>query len=164
MRYPSLAAQTTLRQDILKGILPHVLHRAGIASALKPALRRLPGLTDHAGIGADGSALCMKARGDIITALPRRISITNISVIHPLSVQILSFAPDTAGAAASFCNQQKKTTYTRVEPNGYGFVPFSVETHGRLGHPAMNLLYQPGDEAAGAVGVCRASFVSGARA
>jgi hypothetical protein len=49
-----------------------------------------------------------------------------------------------------------------VEPHGYGFVPFSLETYGRLGQPAMKLLHLLGDEAAGPGGVMRASFVNGA--
>jgi hypothetical protein len=49
-----------------------------------------------------------------------------------------------------------------VEPNGYSFVPFSVESYGRLGQPAMTLLHALGDEAAGPGGVSRASFVAGA--
>jgi hypothetical protein len=137
------------------------VHRAGITSALESALRHLPGLADGAGIGADGSAIRIEALGDIITSLPRGISITDISVIHSPFVQILSRAADTAGAAASFPDQQKKAAYARVEPNGYGFVPFSVETYGRLGQPAMKLLHQLGDEAAGAGGESQASFVSG---
>jgi hypothetical protein len=52
--------------------------------------------------------------------------------------------------------------YTQVEPHGYGFVPFSLETYGHLGQPAMKLLHSLGDEAAGPGGVTRASFVSGA--
>jgi hypothetical protein len=44
MRCPSLAAHTTLRHDILKGILRLVLHGAGIASIQEPPLRCLPGL------------------------------------------------------------------------------------------------------------------------
>jgi hypothetical protein len=49
-----------------------------------------------------------------------------------------------------------------VEPHGYGFVPFSVETYGRLGQPAMTLLHLLGDEAAGPGSVTWASFVHGA--
>jgi hypothetical protein len=63
---------------------------------------------------------------------------------------------------AYFCEQHKKTAYALVEPNGYGFVPFPVETYGRLGQLAMKLLHKLGDEVAGAGGVSRASFVSGA--
>jgi hypothetical protein len=95
-------------------------------------------------------------------ALPRGITITDVSVIHPLSTTNLSRASATAGAAAAHRDQQKQAAYARVEPNGYGFVPFSMETYGRLGQPAMNLLHQLGDEAAGSGGVTRATFVSGA--
>jgi hypothetical protein len=166
MRCPSLAAQTTLRHDILKGILRRVVHRAGIASALEPPLRRLPGLADSATarqrIAADGSPLRPEARGDILMVLPRGITISDISVIHPLSINTLPRAATTVGAAASHRDQQKRTAYARVEPNGYGFVPFSVESYGRLGHPAMKLLHDLGEEAAGPGGVSRSSFVVGA--
>jgi hypothetical protein len=49
-----------------------------------------------------------------------------------------------------------------VEPNGYPFVPYSVESYGRLGQPGMKLLHALGDEAAGPGGVQRAFFVAGA--
>jgi hypothetical protein len=87
-------------------------------------------------------------------ALPQGISITNISVI--------SLAATIVGAAASHRDQQKRTAYARVELHGYGFVPFSVETYGRLGQLAMKLLHLLGDEAADLGGVTRASFVHGA--
>jgi hypothetical protein len=162
MRCPSLAAQTTMRHDILKGILRRVVHRAGIASTLEPPLRRLPGLAAGAGIAADGSPLRPEARGDILLALPRGITVSDLSVIHPLSINTLPRAATTAGAAASHRDQQKRTAYARVEPNGYGFVPFSVETYGRIGQPAMKLLHDLGEEAAGPGGVSRSSFVAGA--
>jgi hypothetical protein len=66
-------------------------------------------------------------------ALPRGITISDLSVIHLLSINTLPRAAITAGAAASHRDQQKRTAYARVEPNGYGFVPFSVETYGRIG-------------------------------
>jgi hypothetical protein len=130
------------------------VHRAGIASTLEPPLRRLPGLAAGVGAFADGSAIRPEARGDILMALPQGISIADISFIHPLSR-----AASTAGAAASHRDQQKRTAYAQVEPHGYGFVPFSVETYGHLGQPAMKLLHSLGDEAAGPGGVTRASFV-----
>jgi hypothetical protein len=66
MRCSALAAQTTLRHDILKGILRRAVHRAGIASTLEPALRRLPGLAKGPGMSADGSPSRPGARGDIL--------------------------------------------------------------------------------------------------
>jgi hypothetical protein len=106
-----LAAHFTLRHDILKGILRRAVHRAGIASTLEPPLRRLPGLTTGAGASADGSAIRPEARGDIFMTLPQGISIADISVIHPLSLNTISRAATTAGAAASHRDQQKRTAY-----------------------------------------------------
>jgi hypothetical protein len=45
-----------------------------------------------------------------------------------------------------------------VEPNGYSFVPFLVETYGRLDQLAMKLLHVQGDEAACPDKVSRVSF------
>jgi hypothetical protein len=104
------------------------VHRAGIAFTLEPPLRRLPALAAGAGTSAEGSAILPEARGDILLALPQGISITDISVIHPLSLNIISRAATTAGAAASHRDQLKRTSYARVEPHGYGFVLFSMET------------------------------------
>jgi hypothetical protein len=67
-----------------------------------------------------------------------------------------------AGAAAARRDQQKRATYSRVQPNGFLFVPFSVESYGRIGQPAMKLFHALGDEAAGPGGVTRAYFVAGA--
>jgi hypothetical protein len=91
MRCPALAAQFMLRHDILKGILRRAVHRAGIASALEPHLRRLLGLDAGAGTSADGSAIRLEARGDTLMAVPQGISINDISVIHPLSVNNNNF-------------------------------------------------------------------------
>jgi hypothetical protein len=55
MRCSALAPQLTLLPDILKGILRRAVQRAGIASSLEPALRRLPGLAAGAGASTDGS-------------------------------------------------------------------------------------------------------------
>jgi hypothetical protein len=162
MRCRSLAAQTALRHDILKGILRRVVHRAGIASALEPPLRPLPGLADGAGIAADGSPLRPQAGGNILMALPRGITVSDISVIHPLSINILPRVVTTAGAAASLRDRQKRTAYAKVKPKGYGFVPFSVETYDRLSNTAMKLLHDLGEEVAGPGGVSQSSFVAGA--
>jgi hypothetical protein len=91
--------------------------------------------------------------------LPRGI---DISVVHPPSTHLLHRAASTAGAAATHRDHQKRTTYSRLEPNGYEFVPVSVESFGLLSQPAMKLLHTLGEEAAGPGGVSWASFVDGA--
>jgi hypothetical protein len=93
--------------------------------------------------------------------LPRGIAIADVSVVHPLSTH-LHRAASTAGAAASHRDHQKRTTYSRLEPNGYEFVPVSVESYGRLSQPAMKHLHALGEEAVGPGGVSRASFEDGA--
>jgi hypothetical protein len=101
----------------------------------------------------------VKARGDILLALPGGITIDDISVIHPLSINSIPAEATTAGAAAAWRDQQKQATYARVEPNGFPFVPFSMESYGNLGQPAMKLLHALSDDAAGPGGVNWASFV-----
>jgi hypothetical protein len=153
----SLAAHTTLRHDILRGILRLVVHRAGIAFTQEFALRRLPGFAGGAGTSTLGASTRVQAPGDIFLALPGGITIADISVIHPLVHQHPSSSSNYAAAPRP--GQQKQAAYARVEPNG---LPFSVVRYGSLGQPAMKLLHALGDEVPGPVGVKRASFVAGA--
>jgi hypothetical protein len=104
----------------------------------------------------------VEAHGYILLPLSRGITIADLSITHPLAINTLAAAATTAGAAAACREQQKRATYSRVEPNGYPFVPFSVESYGRVGQPAMKLLNALGEEAAGPGGVTQASFVAGA--
>jgi hypothetical protein len=94
--------------------------------------------------------------------LPRDIAIVDVSVVHPLSTHLLHRAATTAGAAASHRDQQERTTYARLEPYCYEFVPASVDSYWRLSQPAMKLLHTLGKEAAGPGGVSPAPFVEGA--
>jgi hypothetical protein len=119
-------------------------------------------LVCRAGTSADGSSIRVKACGDILLSLPQAMSITDVSITHPLSINALSAAAAMAGAASARRDQQKRAAYARVEPNGYIFVPISVESYGRLGQPAMELLHKLGNEAAHPGGVSRASCVAGA--
>jgi hypothetical protein len=50
-------------------------------------------------------------------------------------------------AAAARRDREKSRTYGQLEPNGYPFIPFSMETYGRLGKPAISFLGQLGLEA-----------------
>jgi hypothetical protein len=52
---------------------------------------------------------------------------------------------------------------SRVEPSGYLFVPFSIESYRLLGVPAMKLLHDLGDVATSlGTNLTRARFVAGA--
>jgi hypothetical protein len=77
----SVAGKATLRHDILKGILRHAIHRAGIPLSLEPTLRRLPGLEAGARSGAPGSTTAgLEARGAILMALGSGLAIVDVSV------------------------------------------------------------------------------------
>jgi hypothetical protein len=47
----------------------------------------------------------------------------DISITHPLAINTLAVAATTAGAAAVRRDQQKSSTYSRVEPNGFPLCP-----------------------------------------
>jgi hypothetical protein len=147
LRCSALSSQLTLRHDILKRILRRAVHRAGIASTLEPALSRLPGLAAGAGTSADRSPIRVEARGDVLLAMPQGIAIADVSIIHPTSLNTLSRAAATAGAARPHIGTgRNKRPMPEWSPmNGYSFVPFSVESYGRLGQPAMALLHSLGD-------------------
>jgi hypothetical protein len=153
MRCPLLAAQTTLRHDILKGTARRVVHRAGIASALEPTLRRIPGLSEGTRIAAHGSPFCSEARGKSSWRCPAR----SPSTTSQLSIHFLSTLSHTPRPPP---DQQKRTAYARVEPSGYSFVPFSMGAYGRIGHPTMKLLHGLSEEAASPGDVSRLSFVA----
>jgi hypothetical protein len=102
----------------------------GIASALEPPLCRLPGLTNGPGTSAEGPPSRPGAQGEILLALPQDISIADVFVIQPLFINSLSITAASAGAAAARWDHQKQTAHAGEEPNGYAFVPFSVESYG----------------------------------
>jgi hypothetical protein len=69
----TVQGQSSMRHDILKGILRRIVYRAGVASTLEPALRRLPGL--QAGVtapGGGGDIWGLEGRGDVLMALGTR--------------------------------------------------------------------------------------------
>jgi hypothetical protein len=114
-----------------------------VAPTLEPTLRRLPGLqtgmTDPAGGGDIGR---LEGWGAVLMALGAGMAVVDVSVTHPAGVA--------KRAAAAKRDVEKRRAYNRLEPNGYSFTPFSVETYGRFCKSAIALLVRLGVEAAGA--------------
>jgi hypothetical protein len=99
-----------------------------------------------------------------------------VSVTHPPGIANRVVAARTDRAVAGPRDREKRRAYNRLEPNGYPFTPFSVESYARLGKPAIDLRSKPGEEAKGAgqqfrkaklmswtlrelsVGLCRGNF------
>jgi hypothetical protein len=104
-------------------------HKAGIASSLEPTLGRRPGLEAWARSGAPGSATAgLEARGDILMALETGLAIVDVPVTHPPDVANRAAAARTDGAAAERRDRERRRAYSRLEPHGYPFMPFFVES------------------------------------
>jgi hypothetical protein len=136
-------------------MLSRVVHRAGGSSTQDPGLRRLSG---YLCFGRQHPAV---AQGDILLALPGGVTIADISVIHPLSINTHPAGETMASAAASRRDRQKQATYAQMKPCGFSFMRmlFSVESYELLGQPALQLLHALADDAAGPGRVNGAFFV-----
>jgi hypothetical protein len=161
MRCLALVSQTTMRHDILQGILRRVARQAGIASSAEPTLCRLPGLTGGAAIGVVGQQERRGARGNVLLAMDSATAVADISVIHPSGAATLGAAALTDGAAARR-DTTKRAAYNALEPNGYDFIPFPVESYGRLGKPALALLSRFGEEVCSSGPIWKGAFLAGA--
>jgi hypothetical protein len=133
---------------------------AGMASSREPRIRDLPGGTGARHAERPG------ARADVILNLePHGITALDISIIHPSADSYSLAAAVTPGAAAARRDAQKTAAYATADPNGYHFIPFTVESYGRLGKPAMQFLKKLAEVAARAPGVHafdESRFVEGA--
>jgi hypothetical protein len=117
------------------------IHRAGAESTLEPTLRRLPGLEAGAyGASRGREAAGLEARVDILLALESGMSVVDVSITHPSGVSNRAAAATMDGAAAARRDRENRRTYGQLEPNGYPFIPFSVETYGRLGKLLQDLM------------------------
>ena len=103
-------------------------------------------------------------RGDIMAILPGgQIDILDIVVTHPVRRDLLGQACSRAGFAAKRAEDGKVRNFRRFGDAGqYEFVPFAVESYGRLGASAQNFLKRMGDVAAGRGKISKAAFVKSA--
>jgi hypothetical protein len=122
----------TMRHDLLLGAWRRIAHRAGVASAVEPAMERL----------RTGSGRASQERGDMLVVLPEEgLLVTDVSVVHPAANSFVQRAAHQAGAAASARDAAKRRQYSSGGPvAGGSFTPLSMETYGRLGRPALQFL------------------------
>lgn len=112
-----------------------IMGSAGVASSREPRVRDLRGGEQARRAQQPG------ARMDIVFNIePDGLSAVDQSVVHPAAESYSAAAALNAGAAADLRDGQKRTAYATADPHGYHFTPFSVESYGRLGKPAMHLL------------------------
>ena len=93
-----------------------------------------------------------------------RISVVDVKVVHPCQKKNFQGASATAGHAATKAECEKVTKFTRIGEDAaqYDFIPFAVETYGRLGASAQSCLKQLGEVAAAGGGIFKAHFVRSA--
>jgi hypothetical protein len=79
-------------------------------------------------------------RRDILLALDTGMAVADISVMHPGGVAVRAAAAATDRAAAKRREGEKRRIYVRLEPNGYPFFPFALESYACLGKDAIDAL------------------------
>jgi hypothetical protein len=151
----SLSGGAQLRHNLVNDTWCLVSHRAGIASSKEPVLRRLRGEQ------AAANATRPDSRGDLLLVLPSGLTVADVSVIHPAAATYVQ-AAQAAGGAAALREQAKRARYETADPNGYAFVPLAVETYGRLGKAAMELLNTLASAATAQGNLAKPSFVQNA--
>lgn len=87
-------------------------------------------------------------RGDILVSTLEDLLNVDVSVTHPAMHSVRIKASKTPGAAAEERDKAKKRYHEKNGTPGYSFVPFSVESYGRLGKDAENLLKDMAERAA----------------
>ena len=100
------------------------------------------------------------SRGDILV-IAKCLAIVDVSVIHPCAASHIKHAKPEPGWAADRWDRDKHASYKQGGYEGYQFVPFSVESYGRLGKPAMAFLNKLSRDS-GLHGTSRHAFLASA--
>jgi hypothetical protein len=139
-------------------------------------LKLRPGDTDHAmrclalasqttmgGHRRGRAAGSPRSAGRCVTGNGQRHGCCGHLCYSPSGASSLRAAALTDGAAAAARRDtSKRAAYNALDPNGYDFVPFSAESYGRLGKPALALLSRFGEVACSSETVSKGAFVAGA--
>ena len=146
-----------MRHDMYTDAWCLTFRRGGVATSKEPRLDRL-----RTGPARNPGAP-NESRGDILLVLPEdSLSVADISVTHPPAPSFVAAAALRGGAAAARRDQDKRNKYRRIDSTGYTFHPLTVETYGRLGTPAMQLLNKIADIAENTGSVHKGAFVTNA--
>jgi hypothetical protein len=135
-----------------------IAHRAGVATAVEPAMERLRAGTERASL----------ERGDmLVVLLDEALVVTDVSVVNPAANSFFQRAAHRAGAAASLRDASKFRKYSGSgQVAGGSFTPLSLESYGHLGRPGMQLLQTLAAAATSSAtagsDVTTSSFVTGA--
>ena len=146
------AKMTQMRHDNLAVALRLVISHASLQSALEPRYRTLDG----------GVKVQNDRRGDIVVVMPRlQMTAVDVVVTHAPAASYAAAAAREAGATAVRAEGVKRSKYKRDVPGraAIRFVPFAVESCGRLGPAALRFLGQLGSVVAGGGRISKGAFL-----
>jgi hypothetical protein len=142
----------TLRHDLVLDSVRRAAASAGLSSSREPSYRRL----GH----SSNTAAPLGWRGDALVVMPRGLTVIDVAVVHPGASTYVDRAAAMPGAAAAATDLRKTAAYRRGGYQGFTFVPFSVESYGRLGCPAMAFLNELAEVAASSGAVSKGAFLA----
>jgi len=150
----SVASKATLRHDTLALAVRRCIAKSGCPSSMEPPYRHLRASGQQS--GTEG-----QRRGDILTVLPNgRVVIVDVVVTHPAAPSYYDAASQSNGSAAENAAKRKKREFQRFADGAqYDFVPFAVESFGRLGEDARRFLSDFGNTAAQRGCVSKSGFI-----
>jgi hypothetical protein len=152
MTCDKLSGLCTLRHDHVQSSVQYGATAAGHGSSIEPQERHLRGL--H--FGDDGYG----KRGDVLVSTLDDVLNIDVVITHPASRTLRSRASKEPGAAARVAEENKRRDHASGGTRGYNFVPFAVETYGRLGHSAISLLRDWAKDAAASGGFERDVYLT----
>ena len=103
---------------------------AGHSSSIEPQERHLKDLW----FGDDGYGM----RGDVLVSTLEDCLNVDVVITHPASRTLRGRASRTPGAAR-VAEQNKGRSHAAGGTRGYRFVPFAIQTYGRLGRAAVKV-------------------------
>jgi hypothetical protein len=152
MTCDKLAGLRTLRHDHVQCSVQYAATAAGHGSSIEPQERHLKDLRfGDAGYGM---------RGDVLVSTLEDVLNVDVVITHPASKTLRGRASKTPGAAARVAEENKRRSHAAGGTRGYRFVPFAMETYGRLGTAAVEVLREWADAAAGAGVFSRDAYLS----
>ena len=150
------AKQSQLRHDNTAEGLRQIISWVGMPSSNETAYRLMRGVEE---LGEEGLH-----RSDILAIMPGGESVMiDVTVVHPCGQEALCKAWHTYGATAKWAEKLKRDKWQGfVDKPQYEFVPFALESYGRLGPSATAFLSRLGDIAAASGRVSKSRFMMNA--
>ena len=115
--------------------------------------------------GARAQGDAGQRRGDILVVLPSgKISVVDVVVTHPAQQALVSQASTRTGHAAARAEAGKVARFRALgqDAGQYDFVPFALESYGRLGASAQSFLKELGSVASSRGNISQSAFVRSA--